>query len=135
MKFVNPLPFVADMARAKAFYTDVLGLRVVEDHGDFVQFEHGFALHEGRSLHRTIFGEEAPDTSPYGRRNLVLYFEVEDLDAAFAQVAGRVAARLAARVVDDGVALIHPIERQSWGQRVFRCTDPDGHIIEVGTPL
>lgn len=53
MKFVNPLPFVTDMKRAEDFYADVLGLKVVQDHGDFVQFENGFALHEGASPHKT----------------------------------------------------------------------------------
>jgi catechol 2,3-dioxygenase-like lactoylglutathione lyase family enzyme len=46
MKFVNPLPFVADMGRATSFYREVLGLRVLKDHGAFVTFEGGFALHD-----------------------------------------------------------------------------------------
>ncbi len=33
------------------------------------------------------------------------------------------------------VELIHAIERQVWGQRVFRIYDPDGHAMEVGAPL
>lgn len=32
------------------------------------------------------------------------------------------------------VELIHPVERQAWGQRVFRFYDPDGHAVEVGEP-
>ncbi|MFZ2102214.1 MAG: VOC family protein [Oricola sp.] len=121
MKFVNPLPFVADMGRSKTFYADLLGIAILEDHGGFVRFENGFALHDGASLHRTVFGTNAGDDSPYGRQNLVLYFEVEDLDAAFARIAGR-------------VDLIHPIARQAWGQRVFRFFDPDRHIVEIGEP-
>jgi hypothetical protein len=31
--------------------------------------------------------------------------------------------------------LLHPLREQPWGQRVFRCFDPDGHIVEVGEPM
>lgn len=122
MKFVNPLPFVADIGRAKRFYTEVLQLRVLEDHGDFVRFDDGFAVHEGTSLHQTVFGESRGEEGPYGRRNLVLYFEDKDIDAAFKRIA-------------DHVDLIHEIRQQFWGQRVFRFFDPDGHIIEIGEPM
>ncbi|MGI9486296.1 MAG: VOC family protein [Geminicoccaceae bacterium] len=121
MKFVNPLPFVTDIDRSKRFYSDVLGLRVLEDHGDFVRYEDGFALHDAVSLHRTVFGQDPDDHAPYGRRNFVLYFEVEDIDAAFNRISSQ-------------VELIHPVETQAWGQRVFRLYDPDEHIVEVGEP-
>lgn len=121
MKFVNPLPFVADMDRAKRFYADVLGLRIVEDHGTFVRFGNGFALHDGAALHRTVFSEPAPRGDTWGRGNLVLYFEDDDIEAACARITGQ-------------VDLIHPVRREPWGQRVFRFFDPDGHIVEVGEP-
>jgi predicted enzyme related to lactoylglutathione lyase len=96
VRFVNPLPLVGNMAQAVSFYSAALGLKVAEDHGDFVRFE-----------------------GPFGRDNLVLYFEADDLDEAFARVEGL------ARV-------IHPVMVQAWGGRVFRCRDLDGHIIEIG---
>ncbi|WP_306258047.1 VOC family protein [Pararhizobium sp. IMCC21322] len=136
MKFINPIPFVADLARAKAFYRDVLGLNILHDHGNFVQFDNGFVLHEGMSLHRIIYGHdtETGDTEAgdaetgdsknarfYGRGNLVLYFEDDELDATFDRIA-------------DRLNVIHDIQQQAWGQRVFRFYDPDGHIVEVGEP-
>ncbi len=120
VRFVNPLPLVADMARSVAFYRAALGLTVAEDHGDYLRFEGGFALHDGASLLRQALGRR-PDGNAYGRDNLVLYFEADDLEAAFARAAPL------ARV-------IHGITRQDWGGRVFRLHDPDGHIIEVGEP-
>lgn len=30
---------------------------------------------------------------------------------------------------------VHPVQEHSWGQRVVRFYDPDGHIIEVGENL
>ena len=123
MKFINPLPFVTDIDRAKRFYSDILQMRILEDHGAFVRFESGFALHEGAALHQTVFGTvPAAGNAPYGRCNLVLYFEDEDIDAVFERISGQ-------------VQLIHGIETQAWGQRVFRFFDPDGHIVEIGEPM
>jgi catechol 2,3-dioxygenase-like lactoylglutathione lyase family enzyme len=121
MRFVNPIPFVHDIARSKAFYETRMGLRIVEDFGSFVLFETGFAIHEGPVLERTVWREASATQEPYGRANLLLYFEHEDVDAAFAAIAPH-------------VKLIHRVEEQAWGQRVFRFYDPDGHAVEVGEP-
>ncbi|MBA4490369.1 VOC family protein [Paracoccus sp. S1E-3] len=121
MRFVNPLPFVADLDRARRFCHDVMGLVVLEDEGGFIRFQNGFAIHDGAHLHQTIFGQTPIYAAPFGRANLVLYFEDEDLDAAFARIAPH-------------VAVIHPVSRQPWGQRVFRFHDPDDHIVEIGEP-
>jgi hypothetical protein len=58
-----------------------------------------------------------------GRDNFELYFETGDLDTVLQ------------RLMDVGVTLVHPLREQPWGQRVFRCFDPDGHIVEVGEPM
>jgi len=123
MRFVNPIPFVRDIGAATAFYRDVVGLAVTADHGNFVLFEGHFALHDGASLIRGVWGDEVvPETGGFGRRNLLLYFEDDDVDACFARLR-------------DRVSLIHPLQRQPWGQRVFRFYDLDGHAIEIGEPL
>ncbi|WP_113434128.1 VOC family protein [Rhizobium sp. SYY.PMSO] len=119
MRFVNPIPFVTDIARSKAFYGELLGLGIVHDFGNFVLFDTGFAIHDGKSLERTIWKKSDETSEPYGRGNILLYFEHEDVDAAFEAIAPH-------------VDLIHPVERQEWGQRVFRFYDPDGHAVEIG---
>ncbi len=121
MRFINPIPFVADIDASKRFYAEVLGLTVAADHGHFVRFETGFAIHDGASLEQTVWGQPATGTEKYGRRNLLLYFEHPDIDAAFRRIAPQ-------------VELIHPVTQQAWGQRVFRFYDPDGHTIEIGEP-
>jgi catechol 2,3-dioxygenase-like lactoylglutathione lyase family enzyme len=121
MRFVNPLPFVADIARSKAFYQTLLQLPIVQDHGNFVLFHGGFAIHDGQTLYQTVFGRPQMAAGPYGHDNLVLYFETDDLLAAFHRIDGQ-------------AELIHPIRTESWGQRVFRFRDPDGHIVEIGEP-
>ncbi|MEO1019523.1 MAG: VOC family protein [Pseudomonadota bacterium] len=121
MRFINPIPFVQDIAVSKHFYGELLGLSVAEDHGNFVRFETGFAIHEGTSLARTIWGNADDLEMPFGRQNLLLYFEENDIDATFERISAH-------------VRLIHPIEMQAWGQRVFRFYDPDGHVVEIGEP-
>lgn len=121
MRFINPIPFVRDIGRSTEFYRDLLGLKVLEDFGTFVLFDSGFAIHEGRSIRQAIWREDFPAEEPYGRRNLLLYFEHEDIDAAFESISPH-------------VELIHPLERQAWGQRVFRFYDPDRHAVEIGEP-
>ncbi|WP_208250584.1 VOC family protein [Rhizobium sp. T1470] len=121
MRFINSIPFVRDISRSKEFYNELLGLNIIEDAGNFVLFECGFAIHEGQSLEQTIWDQKHDAAEPYGRRNLLLYFEHGDLDAAFENIAPH-------------VELIHAVEKQAWGQRVFRFYDPDGHAIEIGEP-
>ena len=50
MRFINPIPFVRDINRSKDFYTKLLGLKIIEDAGNFVLFESGFAIHEGTEI-------------------------------------------------------------------------------------
>ena len=123
MRFVNPIPFVSDISAATRFYRDTLGLKVVQDLGNFVLFEGHFALHDGAALARTVWGAETPhEEIAFGRRNLLLYFEDEQIEACFARLR-------------DRVTLIHPLRREPWGQRVFRFYDLDRHVVEVGEPL
>lgn len=120
-RFVNPLPFVSDIQRSVRFYQAALGLKVLRQHHDFVQFDNGFALHEGSSFIQRLYGPNAEAASPFGQANLVLYFEDPDLEACFIRCQAQ-------------AEILHGIERQSWGQRVFRFYDPDRHLIEVGEP-
>ncbi len=124
LKFINPVVFVKDIHVSRAFYTEILELKIVADHGVFVLFENHFSVHQAHELAETIWGEDCPPGSDrlQGQHNLLLYFEEEDLEQAFARI-------------KDRVKLIHPIQRQAWGQAVFRFYDPDGHVIEIGEPL
>jgi catechol 2,3-dioxygenase-like lactoylglutathione lyase family enzyme len=123
MRFVNPIIFVRDIAASKAFYTDVIGLPIEQDHGDFVLFSGHFGIHAGTALIRTVWGtENAGEPASFGGQNLLLYFEDDDIDASFLRL-------------KDRVRLIHPLDRQAWGQRVFRFYDPDGHAVEIGEPM
>jgi catechol 2,3-dioxygenase-like lactoylglutathione lyase family enzyme len=123
IRFANPVVFVKDVQTSKRFYTEVLGLKIVQDAEVFILFEDHFSIHQADQLAFTIFGAGKGSSGELqGRDNLLLYFESPDLEGAFARV-------------NEMAVLIHPIQRQAWGQKVFRFYDPDRHIIEIGEPM
>ena len=94
------------MARSLEPYSGLLQQQIAQDHGVLYNFKMVWRCTRGEALEKTNFGQIAPQASQYGRRNVVRYFEVAELAEAFQAVAPK-------------VKLIHPIERQAWGQRVF----------------
>lgn len=122
LQFLHVTPCVRDIEVSKRFYTEVVGLRIIQDFGAFVLFEGHFTIHDARAYMSTAFAKDAPPASDQGRDNLLVYFESKDLEGTFARVR-------------DQVKLIHPIAQQHWGQKVFRFHDPDGHIVEIGEPM
>src|SRR5690606_31206933 len=98
----------------------VLGIKVKQDLGAIVFFENQLVLHSAESILSTIF-EEDPTHKVMGCRNVLLYFETSDLEGLY-------------KSLKDKVEIIHKIEKQEWGQKVFRFYDPDRHIVEFGEP-
>ena len=117
-RFFNSIPFSRDLAKTIAFYRDLVGVEPIEQYEKFVLFRDGLAFHDGASLHRYAFGDEG-DGSPWGRENLVLYFVADDLDARFERISAE-------------APILHPIREVPHGERLFRCLDPDGHVVELG---
>lgn len=124
IRHVATIVFVSDVEGSTAFYRDVLGQQVSQDHGTVVMFEHGFEIHDGVNLLEKTYKKPGGFANgPQGKDNLDIYFEADDLEEAYRMVS------------ESGVRMIHPIEIQPWGQRVFRFHDPDGHIVEIGDPM
>lgn len=112
--FAMAMLVCSDLARSRAFYRDVLGLRVGTDASpDWVDFELGDGQRLG--LH--------PDSETLLVRpgSLQLGFNVDNVDAFItdARMAGT-------RVLQD------PYD-QVYG-RVAVITDPDGYVIQVFSP-
>jgi len=123
IRHVSTIVLVSDVPRSTAFYRDVLRQPVSEDYGTVVMFEHGFEIHDGVNLlEKTYKKPGAFSAGSQGKDNLDIYFETDDLEEAYRAVC------------ESGVDVIHSIEVQAWGQRVFRFHDPDGHIVEIGDP-
>lgn len=119
MKLKNPLLAVRDMARSKAFYHDVLGLRVTMDLGANAVLTGGLSLQTQESW--LTFLQREDSALSYGGNDGELYFEEDDFDAFVAKLSAR-----------DDIHYVHPVIEHRWGQRAVRFYDPDLHIIEVG---
>lgn len=119
MKFKNPMLVVSDLERAKRFYREVLGLRVILDFGTNITLTGGLALQEQESWQAMI--QKDASALCYGGNDAEIYFEEDDFD--------RFTARLEKL---PGIDYVHPVYEHPWGQRAVRFYDPDRHIIEVG---
>lgn len=122
MKYICTLIAVKDMGQAKQFYKDILGLEVVADFGANVTLSGGIALQTADTWKGFIHRGDADIV--FSNNACELYFEEDNIDGFIAKL----------RSVDN-VRYVHPLIEHSWGQRVVRFYDPDGHIIEVGENL
>ena len=112
--------FVKDMAASRTFYETVLGQEVAMDHGLNVGYKSGLALWQQDYALNVIHGKK---TRSKKGNDLEVYFEYEEVDAAYAAVRS------------PGAEIVHEIREQPWGQRVFRFHDPDHFVIEIGEPM
>jgi hypothetical protein len=64
------------------------------------------------------------DATLEGRSNrFELCFETEDIDSIYA------------RLQENKVKFLHPLQEEPWGQRTVRFFDPDHHLVEVGETM
>jgi len=91
------------------------------DFGVNVSFEGGLAIHQKDHFQGLLGGEgyAAVPKAHWGE----LYFEADEV-AAIEQ-----------RLKEAGAPFVHPLREQPWGQRVLRCYDPDGHVVEIGETM
>ena len=100
---------VADLARTRAVYTELLGLEVAMDMGWIV------TLASPSSPTAQVSLLEGGD--PGGPCELTV--EVEDVDAVYAAAVAR------------GVEIVYPLADEQWGVRRFFFRDPDGRVVNV----
>lgn len=122
MKYLNTLLVVADLDVSKAFYREVLGLRVILDFGANVTLTGGIALQTKDSWRAFIQKED--DAIVCGGNDTELYFEEEHFDAFVEKLAAM-----------GSIRYVHPVYEHRWGQRVVRIYDPDQHILEIGESM
>jgi catechol 2,3-dioxygenase-like lactoylglutathione lyase family enzyme len=126
MKLTHVRLLVDDVARARAFYRDVLGLEVTLDAGDGVYCE----LRAGdailglfrRDLMGQMIGADLPARTQADA--VALTFAVDDVDET-ARLLQERGAELVAGPRDYEVAFL----------RVAHVRDPDGNLIEINAPL
>lgn len=120
MRYTAALLSVADVRVSRAFYQELFGLEVDHDYGINVSFPCGLALQQNFAW---LTGVPA-DSVMRQSHNLELCFETEDFDGFLKRLDRRPDIRRLGDVVEH-----------SWGQRVVRLYDPDGHLIEVGEDM
>jgi predicted enzyme related to lactoylglutathione lyase len=121
-KFIGTVIFVEDVNSSKKFYNEILEQEIEMDFGQNVSFIGGHSIWDGKYAHE-ITGLNNPSKDSWGKGNLEVYFETEDLDS------------LQLKCKERNVEFIHEIIEQPWGQRCFRVYDPDHHIVEFGEPM
>lgn len=119
MKLKNILIVVKDMERSKQFYHDLFGLEMILDNGGNMILTEGLVLQDEK-IWKEFIGREII----FENHSCELYFEERDLEA-FVQKLDK---------LYPSVQYVNRLMTNSWGQKVIRFYDPDGNLIEVGTP-
>ena len=120
MKHVCMLISVADINAARKFYEDLFGLEVFQDYGKNIAFTCGLALQQDFDWLVNLPKEKILKKS----NNAEIVFEEQDFDGFLDKL----------KEYPD-IEYLGEVIEHSWGQRVIRFYDLDGHIIEVGEDM
>ena len=120
MKHVCMLISVADINAARKFYEDLFGLEVFQDYGRNIAFTCGLALQQDFDWLVNLPKEKVLKKS----NNAEIVFEEQDFDGFLNKL----------KEYPD-IEYLGEVIEHSWGQRVIRFYDLDGHIIEVGEDM
>ncbi|MBQ0004509.1 MAG: VOC family protein [Clostridiales bacterium] len=120
MKLKNFLIVTRDIDRAVNFYRDIFGLQVVVDLDGNVIMTDGLVLQDAKYWEQFLGREVIPRNN-----SCELYFEESDIKG------------FVDRLDKSGydIEYVNKLMTHSWGQTVVRFYDPDGNLIEVGTPF
>ena len=120
MKLKNILIVVKDIEKSKQFYHDLFGLDMVLDQDGNVILTEGLVLQDEKIWNRFLEKDIIRESN-----SCELYFEEQNIEA-FAQKLER---------LYPSIQYVNGLMTHSWGQKVIRFYDLDGHLIEVGTPM
>ncbi|MBO6061079.1 MAG: VOC family protein [Clostridia bacterium] len=120
MKLKNILIVVKDIEKALRFYHDLFGLQLLLDNDGNMILSEGLVLQEEKYWKRFLGREIVPENN-----SSELYFEEADLEAFVEKLESYY----------PEVKYVNRLMTHSWGQKVIRFYDPDGNLIEVGTPV
>ena len=120
MKYVCVVISVADINAARKFYEDLFGLEVYQDYGRNIAFTCGLALQQDFDWLVNIPKEKVLKKS----NNAEVVFEEQNFDGFLNKL----------KEYPD-IEYLGEVIEHSWGQRVIRFYDLDGHLIEVGEDM
>lgn len=120
MKLKNILIVVEDIEKSKKFYHDLFHLDVILNQDGNVILTEGLVLQQ-KDIWKRFLGKEIIEES----NSCELYFEEPDLEGFVEKL----------EQLYPSVQYVNRLMTHSWGQKVVRFYDPDGNLIEVGTPM
>ena len=120
MKLSGFLIVVNDVEKAKNYYHDLFGLEMLADNGGNMILSDGLVLQD-KTYWRGFIGRDVCA----GNNACELYFEESDFDGFVRKL----------ETLYPHTEYVNRPMMHSWGQRVVRFYDPDGNLIEVGTPM
>jgi len=120
MKLKNVLIVVNDIQKSIDFYRDLFGLQVVVDNDGNVIMTEGLVLQD-RKIWESFLGLGVEGAN----NSCELYFEDDDVEAFVEKL----------EHYKEPITFVNRLMKHSWGQTVTRFYDPDGNLIEVGTPM
>lgn len=120
MRLKNVLIVVEDIEKSIAFYKELFGLDVILDNDGNVIMTEGLVLQDKKIWESFIEREIVT------RNNACeLYFEEADIESFAPKLEN----------YRGPIQYVNRLMEHSWGQKVIRFYDPDGNLIEVGTPM
>ena len=120
MKLKNVLIVVKDIGRAERFYRELFGLETILDNDGNMILTEGLVLQEEKYWKAFLGRDIIPENNASE-----LYFEESDIEGFIEKL----------EKYDPEVKYVNRLMTHSWGQKVLRFYDPDGNLIEVGTPV
>ena len=120
MKLRNVLIVVKDIEKSKKFYHDLFGLDMILDNDGNMILTDGLVLQEEKYWKKFLGKDIIPENN-----SCELYFEEQDIEGFVEKLENYY----------PDVKYVNRLMTHSWGQKVIRFYDPDGNLIEVGTPV
>ena len=120
MKLKNVLIVVNDIKKSIAFYKELFGLKVILDNEGNVIMTDGLVLQDAK-IWKEFIGKEIVSHNNAAE----LYFEETDIEGFAKKLES----------YKTPIIYVNQLMEHSWGQKVIRFYDPDGNLIEVGTPM
>ena len=120
MKLRNILIAVKNIEKSRQFYHDLFGLELILDNDGNMILTEGLVLQDEKIWREFLGRDVIPENN-----SCELYFEESDLEGFVEKLE---------RLYPD-VRYVNRLMVHSWGQKVVRFYDPDGNLIEVGTPM
>lgn len=120
MKYRGTLLVVKDCKKALDFYSQMFGLELIQDNDGNMELSNGIFLQENK------YWEKFTERKIISQNNCAeLYFEESDIESFIKKLEEK----------HPETEYVNRLMTHSWGQKIVRFYDPDGNLIEVGTPV